>query len=206
MKKRLLIALGIVFFLAFVIIIISLVLAFSVVKPTTDTINKKLAQKLTNVIKIPEIVPPQTKNFEETVYFWEMETTEHEVVGVRFIHDTGLVKDKDTIEATLEIPPNGDPSIFNKVLPAIISDNQSLTSAEDPKKANLAANSEVGYSEIKLYVKPQTSQTNRIVWTFDKKSLTADFDKDYQKLTGLPYFVLKNLYLLQKTIFDLMGA
>lgn len=205
MKKRLVIALGIVFFLVFVVII-SLVLAFSVIKPTTDTINKKLAQKLAKVIKIPEIVPPESKNFNETTYFWEMETREGEVIGVRFRHDTGFVKGKDQIEAVLEIPPDGDPSIFNKVMPAIISDSQSLTSAQDIEKANFSANQEKGYSSLQLFIKPQTKQTNRIVWTFDKKSLTADFDKDYQKLTGLPYFVLKNLYLLQKTIFDLMGA
>lgn len=205
MGKKLTIILIVIITLLIATAIAALITSFSIVKKTTDAINLDLKGEFVKVVKVPEIVGPQTKSFEQVTYFWEMETTEHEVVGVRFIHDTGLIKDKDTIEATLEIPPDGDASIFKKVLPAIIQDTQSSTAADDPEKANLTANPQAGYSAIKLFVKPQTNQTNRIVWVFDKKSIKEKYRGNYQKLDNLPYYILKSLYLIQKTVIDVSG-
>lgn len=191
----------------FIILVISLlIISFAYVKPTTDQINRKLAQKFAKIVGIPPPVPPQTRNFYETIYFWEMETPQLEVVGVRFRHSTGFDGELNKMEATLELPENGDPSVFNKVLPAVIVDNQSLLSALDPEKASFDRNPQAGYSTFRVAIKPETGQTIQITWNFEKEFLTKDAKQDYQKLSKIPLPILKILYFVQKTILDVMGS
>jgi len=179
--------------------------SFTYIKPATEAINLKLAKKFAKVVRIPKI-PPQTTSFGETLYFWEMETTAAEVVGVNFRHSTGFSKSQDKIEAILELPPSGDASIFAKVLPAIVADSQSLSASQDIEKANFDANKEAGYLSIRLSVKPETKQTTRIIWNFDKNYFLEDISDEYAKLQRIPEPVLKNLYLFQKLIIDLSGV
>lgn len=206
MKKILVISTLISAALAIIVLVVSAILSFTVVKPTTDQINRKLARKFTKVVNIPEVMPPQTRNFYETIYIWEMETNQQEVVGVRFRHATGFDGKSKEQEATLELPEPGDPSIFNKVLPAVIADDQSLLGALDPKKASFEPNSVAGYKTYKLAVKPETNQTVSITWIFDNDYITEDARNEYQKLAKFPLPVLKFLYLFQKTIFELMAS
>ncbi len=205
--KKIVIILFAGFFAAVVILsTIAVIVSFTVVKPTTDTINRKVAQKFAGIVSIPPPLPPQTRNFYETIYFWEMETPQQEVVGVRFRHSTGFDGELNEMEATLELPENGDPSVFNKVLPAVVADSQSLLAALDPKKANFGPNPQAGYSTFRLAIKPETGQTIQITWNFEKEFLTGDAKQNYQKLSKFPLAILKILYLIQKTTLDVMGS
>ena len=156
-------------------------------------------------MRIPEGIPPPAQGFDETSFFWEMETIEKEVTGVRFRYTPAFSKRQDTLVATLEMPEGGDVSIFDKVLPAIISDSQSLKSALDPQKANLSANIQARYQKIILSVKPETGQTTKISWEFEKNTLTEDLSNLYLKLK-YPEPILRILYSLPHLTFSLLGA
>ena len=79
-------------------------------------------------------------------------------------------------------------------MPAVIADEQSLRSAQDPPKANLAANPTAGYKSISLSTVPSTGQTIKIVWEFDKNDLPEDLQRSYQKLHKFPEPILIILY------------
>lgn len=172
--------------------------SFSKIKPAAETINKDLAAHFKKIVRIPELIPPPIQNFEETAYFWEMETIENEVIGVRFKHTTGFAKDQKTIIATLEMSENGDPSIFTKVLPAIIVDKQSLDSALDVKKANFSPNEEAGYKSFKLAVDQKNNQTIKISWEFEKSKLNENLLASYAVLAKHPQQILELLYNIPK--------
>jgi hypothetical protein len=174
-------------------------------KPTTENINRLLAKEFSKVIYIPNGIPSPIQGFYETIYFWEMETPEKEVIGVRLKHNTAFNKDQNKIILTLEKEEKGDPSIFNKVLPAVIADQQSLEAARDPKKANLSANSQAGYNSIKLSVLPDTGQTTQVIWEFDKAKLGDELTNNYKKLEKLPPPLLGFLYTLPHFILSLLA-
>jgi hypothetical protein len=205
-KKKLLIAAVVAILILIFLLVATIISSFTVVKPTTQSIDQKLAQKMASIVRIPQGIPLPSHDFEETVYFWEMETLEKEVIGVRFKYQTGFSKNEDKIEAVLEMPEKGDPSIFNKVLSAVIADRQSLEAAQDPQKANLSVNQSVGYQQIRLAVKPETKQTIKIIWDFDKTSLGEDLHRDYLKLERFPTFLLKILYGLPNLIIGLFSG
>lgn len=205
LKKPLLISLLVFVGLMLVAIVSLIIVSFAIVRPTVDDIAKIHAQKFAKIVRIPTVIRPQDKGFAETVYIWEMETNAGEVAPVRFRHDTGLVKSQDKIEAVLELPPGNDPSIFVKVLPAVISDRQALDSALDVEHANLNANPQIGYSQISLAVKPETNQTTRISWTFGRDFLTSGLEVEYGRLEKFPKPLLAFLYNFQKTTFELIA-
>ena len=154
---------------------------------------------------LPQGIGPSL-DFDKTDYFWEMEMPEHEVVGVRLSHNTAFQKDQNIIYLTLEKEEKGDPSIFNKVLPAVIADPQSLAAAQDPPKANLGANTKYAYNNIKLATKPETNQTTKITWEFEKSKLPDDLKEQYQKLDSIPPSLLKFLYSLPHFIIALFSG
>lgn len=205
--KKLLVAVALSTALLIILPVAAIVYSFTTVKPTTQSINQDLAEYFSKVIYIPKVgIPPPIQGYNETIYFWEMETLEKEVVGVRLKHDTAFAKNQNVITLTLEKEEKGDPSIFNKVLPAVIADKQSLDAATDPKKANLAPNPNAGYKSIKLLVLPQTGQTAQVVWEFEKSKLPDDLKSKYQKLGNLPSPILKFLYTLPHFILSLFSA
>lgn len=205
MKKVLLITVGFLILIIF-LLIVAVVYSFSTIKPATQAINEELAQYFSKVIYIPKGIPPPIQDFNETIYFWEMETPDKEVVGIRLKYDTALTKDQKTIRLTLEKEEKGDPSIFNKVLPAVIADKQSLDSARDPQKANLSGNPDAGYNNIKLSVLPQSGQTVQVVWEFEKSKLEDNLVSKYNKLTRVPEPLLRFLYTLPHFILSLFSA
>lgn len=176
--------------------------SFRTVRPTTLTMNKNLTQNFTKIVRIPENLPPML-TFEETAYTWEMETLEKEITGVKFTYTTGFSKNENKITAVLEMAENGDPSLFNKVLPAVISDNQSLESALNPEKANLSANTNVGYTSLQLFINPTSGQTVKITWEFEKSTLGDNINKNYSRLAKYPTSVLKLLYGIPSLVVDL---
>jgi len=104
------------------------------------------------------------------------------------------------------MPEGGDPSIFNKVLAAVVADDQTVKSAQDIERANLAANQKAGYSKIDLMIKPETKQVLKISWTFDKNDLEEDLKKDYQGLSKYPKPIFGFLYGLPSLIMGLLSG
>lgn len=203
--KKFVIILVVASALIFIIVLsVATFIAFKVVGPTTATINKDLEAYINHVVRIPEGIQRPSIDYSEIKYFWEMETLEKEVTGVNFMYTPAYSKNQNSIEATLEIPQNSDPSIFNKVLPAVISDEQSLKSAQDPPKANLAANPAAGYKSISLSTLPSTGQTTKIIWEFSKNDLPEDLQKSYQKLQKFPEPILSILYGLPHFLISLV--
>lgn len=206
MKRILLITIVTLFTAAVTAAIIIIYIAFRTVLPTTQQINKNLAKFMARIVYIPEGIPPPIFGFNSTNYFWEMETPAGEVTGIRFSYTPEFTKGENKITATLEMPELGDASIFTKVLPAVISDNQSLSAAQDPQKANLAANNQIGYDGIKLTLKPETNQTIKVVWKFDKNNLYRETLGYYTKLYQIPGPLLPILYQLPPVIIGLLGG
>lgn len=206
MKKIITIAAAALLAGLFLLVILTIYISFTVVKPTTEQINRNLAKFLSRIIYIPEGILPPNQGFDLISYFWEMETLAGEVTGLRFSFTPSYTKDQKTVTAILEMPDQGDASIFTKVLPSVISDRQSLISAQDPQKANLAANEEAGYTGIKLNLKPETNQTIKVVWEFEKQNLDEDTVRLYMKLDKYPQYLLKILHGLPSIVLGLLGG
>lgn len=206
MKKAVIITTAIFFVLLVLLFITAIVISFKTIKPTTEAINRDLASYFSKIIYIPEGIPPPQQILDKTEYFWEMETPQGEVTGIRLKYDPSFTKGKNTIQVTLEMLENGDPSIFNKVLPAVISDKQSLDSARDPQKANLNANQELGYEKLSLFTKQETNQTTKIIWEFKKESLGDEVNKEYSKLYKIPTALFKILYNIPSLTLSLLAG
>lgn len=206
MKKIVIIFALIVVVLLTSAIAAGIIVSFTVVKPTTKSINQKLSEHFAKIVRIPKGILPPNIGFDSTSYFWEMETIEKEVTGVKFTYNPAFSKDQTVILATLEMPEGGDASIFNKVLPAVVADRQSLNSALDVEKANLSANQDAGYSKINLSVKPETKQTIKITWEYEKSTLGNDLSQDYAKLAKYPKSLLSIFYGLPHLIIGLLGG
>lgn len=185
--KRLILAIIFFFIASLALLVWAIYLSFSLVRPTTEQINKQLAsQVFSKIIRIPEGIQRPSYEFGQTRYFWEMETNQKEVTGINFTFNPAFTKTEDKIVASLEMPQNGDPSIFTKVLPAVVSDNQSLKSAQDPEKANLSENSQALYSKLELNRDSKNNQTIKIIWTYEKSKLPQEIQDLYQKLNYPP--------------------
>ncbi len=206
MKKILIIGFLAIFLAVIVAAILAVVIAFIVIRPTTEAINEKLARKFAAIVFIPEGIPPPSRSFGETVYFWEMETVQNEITGVRLRYTTSFNRESQTIEVTLEMPEEGDPSIFNKVLPAVIADRQSLEATKDIEKANLSANEQAGFNKLKLAVRPETKQTVKISWNFEKANLGDDLKNLYSKLDKYPEPILRVLYAFPNLVIGLLSG
>lgn len=199
MRKIALLSVSSFIFILIFLGIVAEIISFRVVKKTTDQINKNLNKKFQQIVLIPAVIPPSYRGYYQTIYNWEMETPQNEVIRVFFTHDTGFSKSQNKITATLSMEPNADASLFNKVLPAVISDNQALSSAQHFENANLSANSEIGYQRIKLEpVEGDTTRMTRITWEFDKSQIAKGDDDLYSKLNSFPEPILTILYSLQQ--------
>lgn len=206
MKKIIIIFAAIVIILLISAIAIGIIISFTVVKPTTKAINQKLVEHFAKIVRVPNGILPPNTGFDSTSYSWEMETIEKEVTGVKFSYNPAFANDQNIIVATLEMPEGSDVSIFNKVLGAVVSDKQSLNSALDIEKANLSANQDAGYSKINLSLKPETKQTVKITWEYDKSTLDNDLSQEYTKLAKYPPSLLGIFYGLPHLIIGLLGG
>lgn len=204
MKRTVIFALIVVAAILMALVAFSVYTGFKVVKPAIDDVNNNIARDLSKIVIIPQGIAPPMRDFNQTVYDWEMETPAKEVTAVRFSYTPSLTKSANKIMAILEMPQGGDPSIFNKVIEAIIVDEQSLAAARDPQKANLGASGKSGYNSIKLTVSPKSGQTTGITWEFEKKNLSKDLNSEYKKLGQYPDFTLKFLYGIRGFVIDLL--
>ena len=122
------------------------------------------------------------------------------------MYDPAFLASEKEIVAILEMPDGSDASIFNKVLAAVVADQQTAKSAQDVEKANLGANSQAGYRKIDLSIKPDTNQVIRITWTYKKKDLGDDLVGDYQKLSKYPKPIFGLLFGLPGLILGLLAS
>ena len=206
MKKKILITLGAITLICLVIFVYAIFISFKVVKQSTDKINFGLKDQLQKIVRIPAPIPPESKSFDATIYTWEMETKEGEITKVKFIHETAFDKNSQNISATLEMVEGQDPSLFNKVLPAIISDRQAIVSITDPNHINLGKNEQIGYEKIELYqIEGRPGQVSKIVWHLDKSKIISANQQLYENLYKYPPTLLKTLYSLQKSIITLFS-
>lgn len=182
----------------------SVYLAFKEVKPTADAINRDIVRDIAGTVAVPKGIAPPSVDFNQTTYNWEMETPAKEVTPVSFSFTPAFSKNSNKIVATLSMPENGDPSIFNKVLEGIITDPQSLAAAKDPQKANLEASHEVLFSKVSLTLSQKAHQTTAITWEFEKKKLSTDLANEYKKLGKYPDFALKFMYGIRGFVIELL--
>lgn len=207
MKKFLLILAGTVFVLSVVVFFTALVISFKFVKQTTDLINEDLKNKFAQtIVRIPQEAHPTYRDFTTTIYSWEMETNQNEVTTVIFKHDTGFSPDQNIIVATLQMDQVGDPSLFNKVLPAVIADKQSLESAQNLQNPKLEANPQALYTKINLYnYEGRSEQVSKITWDYQRDTIAKDSQNLYLKLRKYPPWFIKALYTLQGTTLQLLS-
>ncbi len=206
MRKKLFIILSVIILVILAIFIYTVVISFKVVKQSTDKINFGLKDQLQKIVRIPGPIPPESKSFDTTVYTWEMETNEGEITKVKFVHDTAFNKNSQNFIATLEIGEGQDPSLFNKVLPAVIADKQAVISITDSKRVNLDKNEQIGYEKIELYqIEGRSGQISKIIWHLDKDKIIAANQQLYTNIYKYPPIILKTLYSLQKFIITLFS-
>jgi hypothetical protein len=207
MKKQFLILASIILVIFLTALFLAIILSFKIVKQTTDKINLALKDDLQTIVRIPTPIPPETKSFDSTTYIWEMETNEGEITKVKFVHDTAFSKNNQNITATLEMVEGQDPSLFNKVLPAVITDKQTIISITDPKRINLGKNEQAGYEKIDIYnIEGRQGQISQVTWQLDKAKILNKNAQLYEKIYKYPLFLLKTLYYLQKFILTLFAS
>lgn len=206
MKKKILIAIGLLLIILLCIFIYSFVISFKVVKKNTDLINAQMKKNFQKIVRIPEPVPPALRAFYRTNYTWEMETREKEFVTVTFSHNPGFSKFEDKIYASIEMSQGGDPSLFVKVLPAMIADEQALKSAQDLEHANLGSNETIGYNQVELTTSEKNpGQVTKILWEFDKRKISEGTQDLYEKLYKYNEPILKLLFNIQRSTLILLA-
>lgn len=201
MKKVLVIilALGIVSLIS--LVVVAIILSFKVVRQNTDKINLSIKEQMQQIVRIPQPIPPETKSFNTTKYIWEMETNQGEITKVKFTHDTLFDKNSSEFNATLEMENNSDPSLFNKVLPSVIADEQAYFSTQHMQNPKLGNNEVIGYENISLYeTETGSGQVSKISWKYPKDKITSPNQTLYQKIYTYPPSALKALYTLQRFI------
>ena len=207
MKKKILLS---ILFLVLILVsaaVYATVIAFTKVKPAADNINRSLSwDSFSKTVAIPKEIPPPSMDFNETAYLWEMVTPQNETTAIRLKYNPAFSREDRVIKLTLEMPGKGDPSIFNKVLPAIITDKQSLEAAQNPQEAQLSENKEAGYKSLNIQVLKENNQVVRFEWEFNKDELKEEIKDEYGKLEKYPKPLLGFLYGLPSTILRLLAA
>lgn len=207
MKKRG-VAIGILVAVFLIFTVAAIVFAFTKTKPTTERINRRLTDKFQKIVRIPTDIVIAKYTFDETLYIWEMTTPQNEAVPVRFTYSPDFLKTREKMEATLEMVTGGDPSIFDKVLAALIADGKTLKAVQDSENAEFSPNPDAGYTSYQLFLDTHTGKVVKIVWEFEKQSLADDETKKlYTQLNSLPPKAVRVLYEVPQVILGvLQGA
>ena len=203
MRKRFIITAIIFFVLLITAAAWVIYVSFAIVKPTTQSINRNLLTVFGKIVRIPEVLPPSL-DFSQVSYLWEMETLDKEVIEVRFTYTPSYTSQDQEITAVLEMTEKGDPSIFDKVLPALIADSQSLDTARDPQKANFGPSEKAGYSKLEITKDSKGDKTIKISWTYQKENLNENLKNDYQKIGKFPESLLRILYAIPGFLVSLV--
>lgn len=205
MKKKIIIGLVILIVAAIAILVWAIKTAFTTVGPATERIDKGLEAAFSKIVRIPvESIPRPSREFGQITYLWEMETLDKEVIEVRFKYTPSYTSQENEVIATLEMTEKGDPSIFDKVLPALVADEQSLNTARDPQKANFSASEKALYSKLEITKDSRGDKTTKLVWTYNKEQVGKDIKEDYLKLAKYPQSILETLYTIPSYLRDLV--
>lgn len=181
-------------------------LGFTKVKPTAISISDKLASNvISKFVRIPEGIQRPAYDYYETGYFWEMETLEKEVTGIKLKYTPSYSAQETDIVVNLEMPEGGDPSIFMKVLPAVIADQNLLMAAQNPLKPELKSFNNELISELEIRTDTKNNQTIAIGWVMKKDKLSQDIKEDYKKLDYSPW-ILKTLYDIPSMVIDIFRS
>jgi len=206
--KKWVVAIGasVVIFLVF--ITATIVFAFTKTKPTAEKINQKLTDKFQKIVRIPTNIVIAKYTFDNTLYIWEMTTPQNEAVPVRFTYNPDFLKTQEKTQATLEMVSGGDPSVFDKVLAAVIVDGKTLKAVQDSENADFSPNEDAGYTSYQLFLDPHTGKVVKIVWEFETENLADnDTNKLYTSLNSLPPTAVRALYEIPQVILGvLQGA
>lgn len=205
MKKKIIIIASILFVSTIVVSAWAIYTSFSTVKPTTESINKNLRNTFGKIVRIPDVIPPSL-DFSQVVYLWEMETLDKEVIEVRFSYTPAYTSQDQEITAVLEMTEKGDPSIFDKVLPALVADDQSLITARDPQRANFGPSEKAGYSKLETAKDSRGDKTIKLSWIYQKEKLDENLKKDYRKIEQLPVSLLRILYAVPGFLVSLVSG
>lgn len=186
----------IVFFLAISIVILS----FTFFKKNSDELIRSQRDKLLTIVNVPNAVPPSNPTFDSITYTWEMETTQKEVATVNVLQTTGLNRSENKILVVLEKAPAGDPSVFDKVLPAVIADSEVLEAAFSREKLTSLESGQTGFNRVAIERDASGDKVIKITWEFDKEEFGTESRAIYDKLQSLPPAVVTTLYAVQSIV------
>lgn len=200
------IGVSVVIFVIFTVAVI--IFAFTKTKPTAEKINQKLTDKFQKIVRIPINIVIAKYTFDSTLYIWEMTTPQNEAVPVSFAYNPDFLRTEGKTQATLEMVQGGDPSIFDKVLSAVIADEKALKAIQDTENADFLPNPDIGYTSYQLFLDPNTGKVVKIIWEFEKQNLIDDeIGKLYTELNFSPPKAVRALYEVPRVILGvLQGA
>lgn len=205
MKKKIIIFLSTAFLITTIVTAWAIYTSFSTVKPATEKIDKGLETVFSKIVRIPtEMIPRPSRDFSQISYLWEMETLDKEVIEVRFSYTPSYTSDDKEVIAILEMTEKGDPSIFDKVMPALVADEQSLNSARDPQKANFGPNEKALYSKLAITKDLRGDKTVKITWIYNKDKMSESFKEEYQKIAKYPRSILQIFYSIPSFLVNLV--
>ena len=129
-----------------------------------------------------------------------------EIVPVKFFYSLSIPPQDKEIIATLEMGSGGDPSVFEKVLPALIADEKSLLASQQPQESDLGGNEKVGYSSIDLAQDKEKAKTVKITWVFNKENLSSDLKNKYKEVNSFPVGITRVLYSIPSLVIAVLGG
>ena len=168
-------------------------------KPNSRIITQELNLQLKKIVNIPEGLSTGT-SYDKNSFTWEMITPEKEVVGVNFDYDPAYPKYKDKVAASLEMAEGGDPAIFDKALPALVADENSLRVVMGSGGSESSTAAGLKYSRINV-VHDSSGRVIKVIWDISKSSLKEN-RVDYSSLSNFPDFALRHLYSLYDYVRD----
>lgn len=205
MKKTIYLTLITLALVLLIILSLAIYISFKIIRPTTKTINAKIEEKLAKLVYIPKGIMRPGLALNLVSYTWEMETPQKEVAGINFTYTPSYSKNENNIQVLLEMKPPTDPSVFKKVLPAVISDQKSLNSAQEKENEDLKPNPQIGYSEMSVE-RNQQGQPTKIYWNFKKDALGKDLKSKYKELEQYPNLLLIIFYEIPNTLIGFVSG
>lgn len=206
MKNRVLLPIYISIILLVSFLLTAVVLSFTFVKKNTDNLIKIQRDELTSIIRIPNAVPPSNPSFYSISYRWDMETPEGEISGVNVLQTTAFLENEGSIIVILEKNPDGDESIFDKVLSSVVADEEVLKAAYSEEKITNLINGKTGFKSATIERNSSNEKITKIIWEFEKDNFGANAKSYFDKINSLPKPVIKTLYLVQSVILTSLSG
>ncbi len=182
------------------LVVIAIITSFTFIKKNTDEIIKIQRDKLVTIIRVPNAVPPSNTSFNSLRYSWEMETPQKEVATVNVLQTTGFSKEENSIFVILENTVGGDVSIFDKILPSVVADEEVLKAAYSEEKITHLVNGKTGSKSAVIERNSANDKVTKITWEFEKDNFGENIKDYFDKVNSLPETITKTLYVVQSII------